>query len=90
MADWLDRYADALAQSLEGNGNPGLQRGERNVVLDLARIIAHGTERKNAPLAAFVAGRYSALRESEGLDRDAAVAEAVDAARKLLEGSENQ
>ncbi|MGH2729570.1 MAG: DUF6457 domain-containing protein [Actinomycetota bacterium] len=87
MPDWLDRYADALANMLEGAGDPGLQRGERNVVLDLARIVAHGTERKNAPLAAFVAGRYSALRETGGADRDSAVAEAVDAARRLLDAS---
>jgi hypothetical protein len=89
MNDWLDRYAAALRPSVEG-GNPGLEKGERKIVLDLARIVAHGTERKNAPLAAYVAGRYSALREARGVDRDEALAEAVGAARNLLDASEGE
>lgn len=88
MNDWLDRYAGALAQSMEGPARPGLEWGETNVVLDLARIVAHGTERKNAPLATFVAGRYSALRESTGVDRSKALAEAMEVAHALLDASE--
>ncbi|HEX2701505.1 MAG TPA: DUF6457 domain-containing protein [Acidimicrobiales bacterium] len=50
MDDWLDRYAAALGLSpLDGT--------EVDAILDLARVVAHGTERKNAPLAAWLAGR---------------------------------
>lgn len=50
MDDWLDRYATAL-------GVPPLDLAEVDAILDLARVVAHGTERKNAPLAAWLAGR---------------------------------
>lgn len=53
MDDWLDRFAAAL-------GVPPLDPAEVDAILDLAREVAHGTERKNAPLAAWVAGRSAA------------------------------
>lgn len=53
MDDWLDRFADALAVARLGPA-------EVDAVLDLARDVAHGTERRNAPLATFLAGRASA------------------------------
>lgn len=52
MDDWLDRFADAL-------GVARLAPGDVDTLLDLARVVAHGTERKNAPLAAYLAGRAS-------------------------------
>ena len=53
MDDWLDRFADALHVSR-------LDPNEADALLDLARVVAHGTERKNAPLAAYLAGRWEA------------------------------
>ncbi|MFP5377852.1 MAG: DUF6457 domain-containing protein [Acidimicrobiia bacterium] len=53
MDDWLDRFADALAV-------PRLDPAEVEALLDLARLVAHGTERRNAPLATFLAGRAAA------------------------------
>ena len=50
MDPWLDRFADDLQV-------PRLDPGEVDALLDLARVVAHGTERKNAPLATFLAGR---------------------------------
>ncbi len=50
MDDWLDRFADALQV-------PRLDPDEVEALLDLARVVAHGTERRNAPLATFLAGR---------------------------------
>jgi hypothetical protein len=67
MDDWLDRFADALAVARLGPA-------EVDAVLDLARVVAHGTERRNAPLATFLAGRASAGREGGG---EAAAALAV-------------
>lgn len=53
MDDWLDRFAAAL-------GVAPLDPAEVEAILDLAREVAHGTERKNAPLAAWLAGRSGA------------------------------
>jgi len=53
MDDWLDRFALAL-------GVAPLDTSEVEAILDLAREVAHGTERKNAPLAAWLAGRSGA------------------------------
>lgn len=72
MDEWLTTYSDAL-------GVEALDPETRSRILELARVVAHGTERKNAPLAAFVAGLHAA-----GKDRRAAVAEALDAARRSL------
>jgi hypothetical protein len=66
MDDWLNRYAAAL-------GVPPLDAEEVDAVLDLARVVAHGTERKNAPLAAWLAGTSPA-----------GAAAALAAARSLL------
>ena len=63
MDDWLDRFADALHV-------PRLDPAEVEAVLDLARVVAHGTERRNAPLAAYLAGRA-------GVEPDAALAQAA-------------
>ncbi len=49
MDDWIDRAADALG---EGSLGPD----EIGIVLRLARDVAHGVERKMAPLAAFLVG----------------------------------
>ena len=67
MDDFLDRYAAAL-------GVPPLVDDEVDAILDLAREVAHGTERKNAPLAAWLAGRAGV-----------APADALAAARRTLE-----
>ena len=59
MDDWLDRFAQAL-------GVTPLDTTEVDAILDLARDVAHGTERKNAPLAAWLAGR-SAVSPADAL-----------------------
>jgi hypothetical protein len=48
---WLDDFARAL-------GVNKLTQAEVEALLDFARDVAHGSERKNAPLAAFLAGRF--------------------------------
>lgn len=53
MDPWLDLFADNLQV-------PRLDATDAEALLDLARVVAHGTERKNAPLAAFLAGRWVA------------------------------
>jgi hypothetical protein len=74
MDDWLDRFADALSVTRLGPT-------EVEALLDLARVVAHGTERRNAPLATFLVGRASA-----GGTWD--VAAALAAAEGLLGGAD--
>lgn len=82
--DWFEEYAAALEERL-GGGDPNLHltREAKNPILDLARIVAHGTERKNAPLAAYVTGRYIAARSAQGADEEVALAEAIAAAEAV-------
>ena len=68
--EWAQTYADALT---EAAGRPvALTEAELAAVLDLARLVAHGTERRNAPLAAFLAGKFVAA--GAGLEQATAVA----------------
>ncbi len=79
MTDWIDRYAKALNDRL--GDEAGLEL-PKNRLLGLARDVAHGTERKNAPLATYLAGLYvgtSAKDAGEALD------DALAAAEDLLE-----
>lgn len=75
MADWLDSYAAALGVS-------PLTDDEIDTLLELTREVAHGTERRFAPLSAFLAG---VLAGSSGQERTAAVRAAVTAAEELLD-----
>lgn len=77
MAGWLETAASDL------DVDP-LTRPEIDAVLDLARDVAHGTERRFAPLTAFLLGVAAAGHE----DRSAAVAAAIDRLRGALPGSD--
>jgi hypothetical protein len=84
VGDWLDSYAQALAGQL-GDAQPEpTAPTAREKLLLLARLVAHGTERKNAPLATYVAGRYVATRAAQGVDAEQATGEALEAARAML------
>jgi hypothetical protein len=65
---WLVGYADALGLTLTDD--------EIEALLDLAREVAHGTERKNAPLASFLAGRF--------VGSGGSLADAIERARRSL------
>jgi hypothetical protein len=47
---WIQEYAEALGVPLD--------EADRERILDLARDVAHGSERMFAPLAAFLAGCF--------------------------------
>lgn len=73
----LARLATSLAAAA---GVPALatavpQRQRRAVLLHVARDIAHASERQNAPLATYLAGRYVEIRLRAGVDEDAALEE---------------
>jgi hypothetical protein len=66
--DWVAAYAEALGLELDD--------AAIDAVLALARDVAHGTERKNAPLASFLAGRFVGTGGS--------LSDAVERARRSL------
>jgi hypothetical protein len=79
--DFIERLAGLLS------GDPAMIEAltfdEERDVLELARVVAHGTERKNAPLACYLAGLSVAAATGE--ERAAALRRALDAARSLLD-----
>ena len=77
MDEWIDQYATAL-------GETRLTPAETADILKLARDVAHGVERRLAPLAAFVAGLAAARASEDGGDRAASVRAALDRARTLI------
>jgi hypothetical protein len=80
---WCERFGDSLV-SASGLAAPPLTPQLRARVLTLARDIAHGTERKNAPVCAFIAGRYVEARRAQGVDAETALSEVAEAAARLL------
>ena len=77
MEEWIDRLTSTL-------GEEAVAAREIGAVLKLARDVAHGAERKLAPLSTYVAGLHAARRAAEGMPRERALAEAADAARALI------
>lgn len=73
---WLERYAEAL-------GVPPLTEDEVGALLDLARDVAHGAERRFAPLSTFLAG--VAAGAGDPADRAEAIRRAVAEAEGLVD-----
>ncbi len=57
----------------------------RESLLEVARVVAHATERRNAPLATFLIGRFVAARVAHGAAPLAAAEEARAIAERLAE-----
>ena len=74
---WLDAFAEAL-------GEPPVDRAAIGAMLRLSRDVAHGAERKLAPVSTFVAGLHVGRRTAEGASADEALAEVQGAAANLL------
>lgn len=77
MDDWLDRAAAAL-------GEDAVAPGELGALLKLTRDVAHGVERKYAPLSAFLVGLAVGRRTAGGEDREAAFGSVLEATRALV------
>ncbi len=78
---WTKDYAAALRES----GDPAINVINEEAILDFTKEVAHGSERKNAPLATFLAGWYVGARASQGVDPEEAWREAAALGRELLE-----
>ncbi|HEY6608202.1 MAG TPA: DUF6457 domain-containing protein [Candidatus Limnocylindria bacterium] len=73
LAEWLDRLRTELGD------DPGLTLSpeEERLLLDLARLAAHSSERIAAPLTTFLAG--VALADAPSPDREERLRSMVDA-----------
>lgn len=76
-AEWVARLAAEL-------GVAPLSPRRQAEVLGLARDVAHGAERKAAPLASFIAGCYVQRAVDEGRDAGEALREVSAAVGRLL------
>ncbi|MDQ4129732.1 MAG: DUF6457 domain-containing protein [Actinomycetota bacterium] len=83
MSDWLRRYAVAL-------GEEPLSSQEVAAILELARDVAHGTERRFAPLSAFLAGVHAAGRIGRDGIRLEALNDAIEVARRLVADGDSE
>lgn len=84
MNHWIDRYGARLASGHTDAGElPLLTKDRAGLVLELARRVAHASERKNAPLAAYLAGAFVNLRVAQGVDADEALRNALAMAEDL-------
>lgn len=79
---WTDDYAASLAEA----SGVSIALPDEDAILDFTRRVAHGTERKHAPLATFLAGWYVGARVAAGIDAADAWAEAARLGDALLEG----
>ena len=77
MDEWMDKLAAAL-------GEEPMEAREIGAILKMARDVAHGVERRLAPLSTFVAGVHVGRRIAQGSPKEDALAEAVEAARALI------
>jgi hypothetical protein len=86
MTNFPRRYAEAL--EAESGCTLGLTDEEVDAVLDLARDVAHATERRYAPLSAFVAGKFVLDRTRAGVPVEEALEQAGAVVARVLRGEE--
>ncbi len=77
MDEWLERYASVL-------GEPPPRPKEVGAILKLSRDVAHGVERKLAPLSSYLVGQHVGRALGTGGDAGRAFREAVEGAESLL------
>jgi len=79
-ATYPDRYAEAMGLTIT--------QTEIEAVLGLARVVAHGSQRRFAPLSTFLAGQFVAELVRTGLSPAEALAEAIAVAERTLKPSD--
>jgi hypothetical protein len=77
-ANYPDRFAEALGLRLTEE--------EAEAVLDLARRVAHGTERRFAPLSTYLAGQFVTELVRTGVPTGEALAEVTAIAERAIAG----
>jgi hypothetical protein len=77
--DLLTELASRLSAAFETDGLAPVDLRGRATLLHIARDVAHATERQNAPIAAYLIGRFvqdavrSGVSEAHALDQAAAL-----------------
>lgn len=74
-------YARKLSEAAGG----AVSIPDEDAILDFTRRVAHGSERKHAPLATFLAGWFVAARVADGASPTEAWSEAARLGDELLE-----
>lgn len=82
--EWPQLYGQALERTAEAALTLSDEEAAR--VLDLARVVAHGSERRYAPLAAYLAGKFVTERSAAGVPPADALEDALATAEALLAG----
>jgi hypothetical protein len=77
VEDWIDQLAGSL-------GEDPISPEEVGAVLKLARDVAHGVERKLAPLSTYLAGVHAGRTAAAGGTRAVALGRVVEAAGRLI------
>jgi hypothetical protein len=77
MEDWIDRFADALGQE-------HVPPKDMGALLKMSRQVAHGVERKYAPLATYLAGVFVGHRTAAGERSGDALRRAIEEALALI------
>lgn len=77
MQAWVDDLAKVL-------GEQPIDPQEIRAVLKLARGVAHGVERRLAPVSAYLAVKYVAHRTAEGVTPQSALRSLMATARQLV------
>ncbi len=81
----LRRLASALIHAAPDSGDlEPLDLHDRALLLRIARDIAHATERQNAPLAAYLIGRFVQVSVAAGSSESGALAAAASIVRSLI------
>ena len=78
MEPWIDRLAQAL-------GSEPLAGTEQEALLEAARDVAHGIERRVTPLSTFLVG-VAVGRRAGTEPRDVSLTAALDVLRRAVEG----
>lgn len=79
---WPQRYRHVLQESASRPLH--LDDEQAEAVLRLAKEVAHGSERRYAPVATFLAGQFVVSRVQDGVGLSEALEEAVSLAQQLL------
>ena len=85
--EFPQRYAEALAALEPSVG--AISPEEVGVMLRLSREVAHRSERRWAPVASYLVGRYVEARVRAGADPATALGEAFAVAESLLPPGED-
>lgn len=83
--DLLTHLASELSGALgEDNGVEAIDLAARARLLRIARDVAHASERQNAPLAAYLIGRYVQEAVRSGTSQTEAIEQAAIVVRSLI------